>query len=66
METCPKESSLSGNAPSSSIQDAVPLLATTGIFLSPLEVLMTFAICRKMFSSSSASTSVLSYSSGTR
>jgi toxin secretion/phage lysis holin len=41
MDTCAKESSLSGIWPSSSTQDAVPLLATTGIFLSPLDVVIT-------------------------
>ena len=54
-----KESSLSGYAPSSSIQDAVPFVAATGIFLSPEDVLMMDASPLKMFSSRSASTRVL-------
>ena len=51
METCPKESSLSGYAPSSSIHAASPLEALMGILRSPLEVWMMRAIERKMFSS---------------
>ena len=64
--TWPKLSPLSGIAPSSSTHEAVPLVATTGIFLSPELVWMTWARERRMFSSSNASMSVRSNSSGTR
>ena len=42
------------------------MVATTGIFRSPLEVWITLASWRNTFSSCSASTRVRSYSSGTR
>ncbi len=53
-------------APSSSTQDAVPFDATTGIFLSPEEVVITLASCLNIFSSRSPSTKVFSNSSGTK
>ena len=66
MVICPKASSDSGIVPSSSTQLAVPWEATSGILRSPEAVRMILHSVRSLFSSRNASTSVRSYSSGTR
>lgn len=60
IETCVNASSDSGIAPSSSTHEAVPFEATTGVFLSPENVVITLASCLKTFYSRRPSTNVLS------
>jgi len=56
-DACPNVSSEREYCCSSSIQTASPLEVTIGILRSPLEVLITVAIWRKILSSSNSSTS---------